>query len=363
MTIYLGMDVHSKQTVYVAQDGRGRMIAKGACPTREPELIKVASGLGAPGEVIVGLETGTQARFVSRLLTRQGFEAIVINAQEVRAKARRKRQKTDIRDAYEICDGLRRGIYDSLVYVPCEAVERLRRILSRRRHFVRQRTGQVNAAKFLLRMEGLSSQAGCLTTSAAWEGFLSKEAVLELSDHLRLHYASWSLANAHIMRLEKELVQALEPFKALSKRLQTVPGVGPIGSATFIAAVGHIERFESSGHLVSYLGLASSTYDSGERERHGGITKQGNRSARSVLVECAQHSSHPKNPLNPYFRRISAKGGYKKAVVAVSARLVRILYWMWRNEKDFDVGKLNIVRKHPGRSRVIYWELGQPAST
>jgi transposase len=361
MTVYIGMDVHCKQTVFVAQSESGQVIAQGVCPTVEKSLIDAVAQNGSAGSVVIGMESGTQARFVSRALVQAGYKAFVIDAREVRAKARRRRQKTDARDAFEICDGLRRGIYASLVYIPSEAVERLRRILSRRRYFVRQRTSQIHAAKFLLRMEGLASEARSLTTERAWAALLRNESVDALALYLSRHFESWRLATAHVESLESELADALAPFGDLPLRLRTLPGVGLIGASAFIAALGDASRFETSGHVLSYLGLCSSTYDSGEREIHGKITKQGNRSARANLVECAQHASNPKHPLNPYFRRIAAKSGYKKACVAVAARMAKILFRMWIEGAEFDARRLNVVRKSQRKSRLVYWELGAAA--
>src|SRR5207249_3184524 len=69
----------------------------------------------------VALETGTVAFFVARQLSRLGLDAVVVDAHEVRLKAHRPNQKSDGRDALELCEGLRRGIYRSIVHVPRES--------------------------------------------------------------------------------------------------------------------------------------------------------------------------------------------------------------------------------------------------
>src|SRR5262245_62253790 len=76
---------------------------------------------------------------------------MVVDAREVRLKAHRPTQKSDRRDAFELCDGLRRGIYRAIVHVPPRPVARLRELLGRRRHVVRLETAQVNAVKRVLR--------------------------------------------------------------------------------------------------------------------------------------------------------------------------------------------------------------------
>src|SRR5713226_7286683 len=67
------------------------------------------------------------------------------------SKAHRPEQKSDTYDALELCEGLRRGFYRSMVHVPSPAIGDLRTMLSRRRHFIRIQTAEVNAVKRLLR--------------------------------------------------------------------------------------------------------------------------------------------------------------------------------------------------------------------
>ena len=100
-------------------------------------------------------------------------------------------------------------------------------------------------------------------------------------------------------------------------------------------------------------------YNSGERERHGHITKRGSGELRMLLCEAAHHSASARHPLNPYFRRIIAGHGYKKAVVAVAQRMARILFQMWRTGQGFDVNQLNVIRARQSRARRVYWQIKQ----
>src|SRR5262245_6437675 len=87
--------------------------------------------------------------------------------------AHRPTQKSDRRDAFELCDGLRRGIDRAIVHVPPRAVARVRETLSRRRHFVRLETAQVNAVKRLLRGAGLGQLSRSLGTEVGWAKLLA----------------------------------------------------------------------------------------------------------------------------------------------------------------------------------------------
>ena len=360
---YVGMDVHSKKTVYVIEDSEGKVRAEGTIPTHREGVHSMVDKHELKSGTRVCMESGTQAAVVCDALAERGLISVVVDAKEVRKKARRTGQKTDRRDAFEICDGLRRGIWDAIVYMPSPVVRRLRRILSRRRHFVRLSTQQVNAGRFLFRTECLSAEVpASFSTPRGWERAMANEQAASIRTHMSLHSKVWELANEHIVLLEQELRAALEPVKEIMDWLSSIPGVGLITAASFIAIVGDPGRFKDSNHLVSYLGLAPSMYDSGDTERHGCITKAGPPQMRALLCEVAQQTSKRTHPLNPYFIRIAAKGGYKKAAIAIAQRLARIMYRMWLNAERFDVSKLNIERDGTERTRIYDWKIKKPTS-
>jgi transposase len=361
MTVYLGLDVHARETVYCAEEERGEVIGAGRVRTTGEGLREMLERLQAPEGTWVGLESGPQSFWVSRLLRAWGMAPVVLDANEVRRKAARPNQKCDRRDAREICEGVRRGIYATVVYVPPLAVERLRRVLAQRRHFVRIGTSQVNAAKSLLRGVGLGSSATTLSTEAAWAKLLARPEVSEWREAVARHGELWRTAKAQEVELDRALTEALQPLAEEHRRLMTVPGVGRIVAAAFLAALGEPGRFVEGGRVVSYLGLAPSSWSSGEQERRGHLTKRGNAEARAMLVEAAHHAGRPRHPLNPYFRRVMATGGYKKAVVAVAQRLARILWRMWRAGEEFDPRKLNVVAEKYQSTRTYYWRLKSPA--
>jgi hypothetical protein len=135
----------------------------------------------------VGLETGTSAFYVARAAAALHLTPIVVDAHEVRRKAHRLTQKSDRRDAFEVCDGVRRGLYRSVVHIPSPAISALRTALSRRRHFVRIQTAEVNAAKRLLRGAGwLVGTRTSLRSATSWDRLLhALTAAPELEGHAR----------------------------------------------------------------------------------------------------------------------------------------------------------------------------------
>jgi transposase len=266
-----------------------------------------------------------------------------VNAQEVRQKALRPNQKSDRRDALELCEGLRRGSYRSVVHVPPEPIERLRETLGRRRHFVRLKTMQVNAVKRLLRTAGMPTLARNLTSDKAWARLLNAVTIdPSLHGFCLGHRAVWRCAHEQVTALEDSLREQQAPLRPDLDRLQTVPGVGPIVALTVLATFSDVRRFPSAKHAASYAGLVASTFDSGERVQHGRITRRGSTELRAMLCEAAHHARQPRHPLSPYFTSLCVRRGYKMAVVAVAHRLCRILFAMLRDGAAFDLSKLAV---------------------
>jgi transposase len=347
MARYVGLDAHSKRCTYVIQDEHGKVVGQGSVPTTLEGLLQLRARHELPAGTPVVLESGTMAFLVARQLRGLDLDPQVVDAHEVRQKALRPNQKSDRRDALELCEGLRRDSYRTRVHVPPEAIEQLRETLKRRRHFVGLKVMQVNAVKHLLRAAAAPLPVRFFRTSRAWERLLAAVS----SDPVRLafcqgHRAVWECAHEQIRALEASLAAQAEPFRHDLDRLQAVPGVGPIVAITVLAMFSDVQRFPTAKHAASYAGLVASSYDSGERVQHGRITRRGSSELRSMLCEAAHHARRPNHPLQPYFFSLFARRGYKMAVVAVAHRLCRILYAMLRDGTDFDVKKLGVEEGH-----------------
>jgi hypothetical protein len=115
----------------------------------------------------------------------------------------------------------------------------------------------------------------------------------------------------------------------------SLPGVGFATAQVLLAAFGDLSRFPSADKAASYLGLAPSTYQSGEKTYHGHITKQGNSHARWMLVEAVQHLDRHPGPLGVFFRRIAKKKNRNVAIVAAARKLVTIAWHMLKNNEPY----------------------------
>jgi transposase len=344
--LYIGLDVHSKQTTFAIQSEDGKMVGEGSVPTTPQGFQNLRDQFKLPVGTIAGLETGTVAFYAARLLGRLGLTPLVIDAREVRNKARRKNQKSDRRDALDICHGVRTGAYQSIVHVPPESVVLMRETLSRRRHFVRTAASEVNATKRLLRSAGLKDLATVsLKTVACWKKLTKQIADDEmLNKFVKIHFEMWQSAKALVTQLEVELdkLEKQPEFAEASRRLQTISGVGQVVALTAIAVLSDVRRFASAKEAASYAGLVPATFHSGDREASGHITKRGSAELRAMLCEAAHHAALRTHPFNPFFTELCSRRGYKMAITAIAHRLLRTIYAMLRDGSEFDVSKVPV---------------------
>ena len=338
MKMYAGLDVHSKQCTYAIQDADGKLLSKGEFETTVVGVAGWVKRHGLDKDTTVGMETGLVTPFVARSLQGNGVEnLLIINAAEVRAKARRRTQKSDTSDAFEICDGTRRGIYVSIVQLPDTQTQKLRDTLAMRRHFVNAATAEANAIKSVLRKAGLGQLYRTLTTEKAFERLVSLPQIDgEMKATIEAHKRLWIAARKEVKTLDEQLEQIQASMPDEVERLRTVPGVGSIVALTTLAYFARPERFKNAKHAASYTGLVPQTFNSADRECYGHITKQGPKELRAMLCEAAHHAAKKNHPLHPLYRKLIHKKGAKVAVIAVAHSLARILWSMMRKKTSFD---------------------------
>jgi len=139
-----------------------------------------------------------------------------------------------------------------------------------------------------------------------------------------------------------ELTQAVEQEASqcpVAQQLATHPGVGPLTALAFALIIGRAERFRSGKQVASYLGLVPGEESSGDRQRLGHISKQGNRLLRFLMVEAAQVTVRSDPEWRRKYFHLALRRGRKIAKVAMARRLAVRLYWMWRQGWDYQQWK------------------------
>ena len=142
-------------------------------------------------------------------------------------------------------------------------------------------------------------------------------------------------------RLHKVLLQVVQ-HDAISRRLMTVPGVGPVAALSFKVGVDNPLRFARSRTVGAHLCLTPRRHQSGTSiDYEGRITKQGDVNVREALCEAAASlllRVRKWSALRAWGLRIAKRSSMLCAIVAVARKLAGILHRMWISETDFQVG-------------------------
>lgn len=322
MVRYVGMDVHREfAQLAVVEDGIVR--DEGRIAVSPEALRQWAGGLRADDEV--ALEATGNSDAIATLLTPLVGRVVVSNPSKTRAIAEAK-VKTDKVDARILAQLLAADFLPS-VWLPDDRTRRLRRQVTRRAHIVRTRTrikNQVHAvlARNLCPTPPVSDLFG--KKGRHWlscQDLPADEAatVAALLRQLDFHAGELALVDRELA------IEALsDPVVA---RLMTIPGIDAIAGISIVAAVGDFTRFSDPDKLVSYLGLNPRVRQSGNSAPvHGRIAKTGRAHTRGVLVEAAWSAVRAPGPLRAFYRRVQARRGFPKAIVA-TARKLTILAW------------------------------------
>lgn len=126
----------------------------------------------------------------------------------------------------------------------------------------------------------------------------------------------------------------------------TVPGVNVIVAASFLAAIGDVQRFRGPRNLVGYLGLDPRVSQSGiTPAAHGHISKQGSTRARHALVEACWSAVRQPGPIKAFYERVRARRGHRIAIVAAARKLACLFWGLLSREEDYAFGQPSLTRR------------------
>jgi hypothetical protein len=131
-----------------------------------------------------------------------------------------------------------------------------------------------------------------------------------------------------IGEVEAELnrLSLAEPWAQDVPYLLQLPGIGLLTAMTILSAIGPIDRFPTAKKLVGYAGLGAKVHASGLTHRTGGITKQGRRELRRVLIEAAWTAVRYDRYWQDQFESLAYRIGSEKAIVAIARKLLVVIW-------------------------------------
>jgi transposase len=237
-----------------------------------------------PSRVI--LETCSEAFRIADAALECQHEVRVVPATLVRSLGvGARRIKTDRRDAQVLSEASCRIDLPS-VHVPTQLARERRSMCGTREELIASRTSLINCVRGWARTQLIKLRTGAsCSLSQRLRDAASKRAD-GLPEHVERVLSVIDSLNEQIATADREL-QALAENDPVCKRLMSVPGVGPVTSLRFVAALDDVSRFHNAHVVEGFLGLTPGENSSSERQRRTGITKAGPAPVRRTLTQAA----------------------------------------------------------------------------
>jgi transposase len=334
--ITVGMDMGDKKNSICFVDGEGVVEDRGTV-TNTATGIRKCFGKLEPCRV--ALEAGTHSGWVSRILEELGHDVLVGNPRKLRV-IWDSDEKDDPRDAEMLA---RIARFDPQLLYPIhhrgvEAHTDLA-VIKARDMLIKSRATLITHAR------GAVKSVGERISKCGAEVF-HKRLLEEMPSQLRpaLEPIRKSIEDLtrrirHYDKLIEELATTKYPE---TQRVRQIRGVGPVTALAFVLTLEDASRFEKSRCVGPFLGLTPRRDQSGNTDKQLGITKNGDRYLRRLLVGCAHYilgAFGPDCDLKRFGMRIAARGGKnakRRAVVAVARKLAVLMHQLWISGDEYD---------------------------
>jgi len=277
----------------------------------------------------VAMEACAGAHWIARKLAALDYDVRILPAQYVKPFAQQ--QKNDANDALAIAEACQRP---SVKPVPIKTLEQqhLQAMHRVRDRLVNQRTRLVNQMRGFLLEYGITIRGGIGNFRAQLPDILATDnedltpGMLGLLESLLSEFLDLDEKAKNITRQ----IEAWAARDETARRLQTIPGIGPLSATAIIAAVGNANQFRRARDLSAWLGLVPKQHSTGGKTTLGGISKRGNGYIRRLLIHgarsCTLHLNREKDKLGQWMDELSQRKPFNKVVVALANKLARIAW-------------------------------------
>lgn len=376
-----GIDVHAKFVVACCrQIGSTGSVTKTSRTfgTMTADLQALAAWLTSEAVTHVAIEsTGVLWQPVWNILEPH-VTIVLVNPRDVRQVPGR---KTDVTDAEWLAQLLQYGLLRSS-FVPPVAIRALRDLTRGRAKLVDQTTAVTNRIHAVLHDANIKlgsvatdilGVSGRAMLQAIVEGETDPSRLADLARHrlrsklpalrralegrvtdhhrflLRRLLGQLAFLEAEIAIYDARIAEASAPFVAILARLDTIPGVDRRTAENLFAELGaEMSVFPTAAHLASWAAICPGNHETGGKQLKG-TTRHGNRWARRALTEAAWGAKHTRGTYAAaQFRRLAARRGAKRAIVAVAHSLLVAAYYIIRDEVVYtDLGVAHFDRLAP----------------
>jgi len=325
---YIGLDVHKHYLIALGVDDELNVVM----PARRVELSHLESwmkkSLSRQDEIVLEMTTNTWQLYDE--LCAYAGSVMVVHPPHV-ALITRSLVMNDKIAASILARLLAKGLLVG-IWVPPQEIRELRGLVTQRKKMTGLATQAKNRLHAVLQRHHLLPAEGNPFHESQQHWWLrlplgTLEKVNVESDLETLRFAQRQ--QVRLTSMMEEIVNQQEPITCLLQ----LPGFGVVTAVTVWAAIGNIQRFKDSQHLVGYAGLGTRVHDSGMSTRTGRITKAGRRDLRVVLIEAAQVAANSHPHWKAELARLQPRLGRNKAIVAIARKLLVAVWYILAQHK------------------------------
>lgn len=320
----VGLDLAKRSIQVHAVDEHERVVLKKS--VKRAELLKLFANREP---CLIGMEACGGAHYWARELAKLGHDAKLMAPKDVKPYVQG--QKNDANDADAICEAVSRP---KMRFVPLKSIEQqdvqaLHRIRSQ---CLEQRNAKASLIRGLLMERGIVIAEGLSPLRAALVRLL-EDAENGLSCSFRELLAD---LRGDLLRLEERLAELTRRVERdaqgrdETRRLMTIPGIGPITASALWASIGDGKAFANGRQLSAFLGLTPRQHSTGGKTRLLGIHKHGDSYVRGLLVHGAravQRTAVKKtDEPSQWLNRLARRRHVNIATVAQANKMARIVW-------------------------------------
>jgi len=346
MAVYVGIDVHKKYCQAALMNNDGRIIKElrfDNTTQGASNLITLAKSIDPQVQAVVEPSANFWIRIYDKLED-EGVQIKLSNPLRTKAIAEA-RIKTDRIDAKTLAY-LLKGDLVAESYVPTRKNRERRALIRHRASLIQMRVDIKNRIHALLDKHELTHNYTDLFGKQGLEWLRSLQ--LPTIDQQILQ------SSLHVVETLTEQIREMDiqiakdaTSEEKAKLLMTMPGVDYYAAMVLLSEIGDVHRFNSDERLVSWVGLAPQTHQSGDSNWTGHITRKGSKRARWILGQCANIARQHDPRMREFYERIERKHGSQKAIVAVARKMLAIMYVMLIRNEAYRGENLELTeRKH-----------------
>lgn len=336
-TYFVGIDLHKKYSTITVIDETGNEIDQRNILNDEEDFTLYIKQW--KGEIKVALEATYNWYWLVDLLQRLGAQVQLANPYKTRiiGEAKVKTDKIDSR----ILALLLRADFLPTSFIADPKTRDDREWLRHRIYLVRLQTSVKMRIHCLIDKYNLRHDFSDLFSKQGIE-FLKQ---LRLPERTRKSLEgllrTLEFLQEELRPLRNEIIASVKDNEQ-ARLLESLPGFGYFSALLFLKEVGCIERFSTAPKLAAYSGLVPGISSSGDRAQTRGITKQGNKYLRWILIQAASSVVRTKRDrrLMSLYSRVQHRKNSKIAKVAVAKELLTLAYFILKKCEPYDPMRL-----------------------